>query len=348
MNGYAKQVKDDIPDGLEFLPENDINKEYRWKMLDKDGNETTDVSKAVSIVTDYLSKEQADATNRDNLLLAFDQKQMQEPDHRDIKIAFKVTEPNTSDRIIINYAQISDDSDEKGKDVVDKDSTPDKWIDGEDDQDIEKIKVKYFDLALRKWVTQAIVIENGKQTVTETGHKAEDDPEQVVKVEIEKSKINKIVVKFRYKIRVTNEGERAGYAKEVSDYIPDGLKFVQTDNPDWKQVDGKIVTEKLKDTLLQPGESAEVEVLLTWINGNDNLGLKVNVAEISKDYNDSHTPDIDSTPNNKKDGEDDIDDAPVILTVKTGEIFNTQNMILGVATLTIISAGIVLIKKYVL
>ena len=131
-------------------------------------------------------------------------------------------------------------------------------------------------------------------------------------------------------------------------YIPDGLKFVQTDNPDWKQVDGKIVTEKLKDTLLQPGESAEVEVLLTWINGNDNLGLKVNVAEISKDYNDSHTPDIDSTPNNKKDGEDDIDDAPVILTVKTGEIFNTQNMILGVATLTIISAGIVLIKKYVL
>ena len=348
MNGYAKQVKDDIPDGLEFLPENDINKEYRWKMLDKDGNETTDVSKAVSIVTDYLSKEQADATNRDNLLLAFDQKQMQEPDHRDIKIAFKVTEPNTSDRIIINYAQISDDSDEKGKDVVDKDSTPDKWIDGEDDQDIEKIKVKYFDLALRKWVTQAIVIENGKQTVTETGHKAEDDPEQVVKVEIEKSKINKIVVKFRYKIRVTNEGEIAGYAKEVSDYIPDGLKFVQADNPDWKQVDGKIVTEKLKDTLLQPGESAEVEVLLTWINGNDNLGLKVNVAEISKDYNDSNTPDIDSTPNNRKDGEDDIDDAPVILTVKTGEIFNTQNMILGVATLTIISAGIVLIKKYVL
>lgn len=39
-------------------------------------------------------------------------------------------------------------------------------------------------MALRKWVTQAIVIENGKETVTQTGHKAEDNPEQVVKVEL--------------------------------------------------------------------------------------------------------------------------------------------------------------------
>ena len=346
--GYAKQVKDDLPEGLEFLPENETNTEYRWIMLDEDGNETDDISKAVSIATDYLSKEQEDETGRDNLLIAFDDKTMDEPDYRDIKIAFKVTEPNTSDRILINKAQISDDSDEDGNDVVDKDSTPDKWIEGEDDQDIEKVKVKYFDLALRKWVTQAIVIEDGKEKVTETGHKAEDDPEEVVKVEIEKSKLNKVVVKFRYKIRITNEGEIAGYAKEISDYIPDGLKFVAADNPLWKEADGKIVTTQLADTLLQPGETAEVEVLLTWINGSDNMGLKVNVAEISEDYNDSHTPDIDSTPNNKKEGEDDIDDAPVILSTKTGELVNTQYILLAAGSLAIISAGIVLIKKYVL
>ena len=116
---------------------------------------------------------------------------------------------------------------ENGKEVVDKDSTPDKWIDGEDDQDIEKIKVKYFDLALRKWVTQAIIIEDGKETVINTGHKPEDDPEAPVKVEIVASKLNKVVVKFRYSIRVTNEGEIAGYVKEIKDYIPQGLKFVQ-------------------------------------------------------------------------------------------------------------------------
>ena len=79
---------------------------------------------------------------------------------------------------------------------------------------------------------------------------------------------------------------------------------------------------------------------------SNNLGLKVNIAEISKDYNDSDTPDIDSTPNNKKPGEDDIDDAPVILSVKTGEV----RMYLGIGMISLITlaGGIALIKKYVI
>lgn len=347
-DGYAKEIKDDLPEGLEFLPENETNKTYRWVMLDKEGKETTNIEDAVSIKTDYLSKEQ-EKTEGSNLIKAFDSENMEEPDHKDVKIAFKVTEPSTSDRILINKAQISDDSDKDGKDVIDIDSTPDKWIEGEDDQDIEKVKVKYFDLALRKWVTQAIVIDNGKETVVETGHKPEDDPEEVVKVEIKESRLNKVVVKFRYSIRVYNEGEIAGYAKEVKDYIPEGLKFVQADNPEWKQLEtGEVVTDQLKDTLLQPGEYADVEILLTWINGKNNFGLKVNVAEISKDYNDSNTPDIDSTPDNRKEDEDDIDDAPVILTVKTGAGLNKEYVILVTATLAILTSGVVLIKKYVL
>ena len=346
--GYAKEVKDDLPEGLEFLPDNKTNTDYRWVMLDENGKETEDITKAVSIKTDYLSKEQETLTSRDNLLDAFDKDTMEQSDYRDIKIAFKVTEPNTSDRILINKAQISNDSDKEGKDVVDIDSTPDKWIEGEDDQDIEKVKVKYFDLALRKWVTEAIIIENGKQTVNQTGHKAEDDPEEVVKVELKESQLKKVVVKFRYKIRITNEGEIAGYATEISDYIPDGLKFVAADNPQWSEVDGKIVTHQLKDTLLQPGDTAEVEVLLTWINAKDNFGLKVNVAEISEDKNDSDTPDIDSTPNNKKPGEDDIDDAPVILTIKTGSGNSIEYITLVTSVLGILTTGVVLIKKYVL
>lgn len=348
-DGYAKEIKDDLPEGLEFLPENETNKTYRWVMLDKDGKETTKVEDAVSIKTDYLSKEQEDATGRNNLLAKFDNKTMQELNYKDVKIAFKVTEPNTSDRILINKAQVSNDSDKNGKDVIDIDSTPDKWIENEDDQDIEKVKVKYFDLALRKWVTQAIVIDNGKETITETGHQPEDDPEEVVKVEIKEGRLNKVVVKFRYSIRVYNEGEIAGYAKEVKDYIPEGLKFVQADNPEWTELEnGEVVTDQLKDTLLQPGEYADVEILLTWINGKDNFGLKINVAEISKDYNDSNTPDIDSTPNNNKPGEDDIDDAPVILTIKTGTTGTIQYITVTTIGLTILASGVILIKKYVL
>ena len=343
MDGYASEIKDDMPQGLKFLTDNKTNIEYRWKMLDKAGKETENLDEAVSIVTDYLSKEQ-EKTAGANLLKAFDGEKL---DYRDVKVAFEVTEPNTSDRILINQAQISKDSDKDGNDVTDQDSVPDKWNEGEDDQDIEKVKVQYFDLSLRKWVTQAIVTENGEDKIIESGHKAEDDPEDVVKVDLKKSKINKVTIKFRYKIRVKNEGNIAGYAKELKDYIPNGLKFVPEDNPLWKQIDEKtITTDQTKDILLQPGDTTEVEVVLTWINDSENFGVMDNWAEISKDHNDFNSPDIDSTPDNNKKGEDDIDDAPVSVGVQTGQIktFTT----ISLAVLVILSSGVVLIKKFVL
>ena len=36
INGYASKVSDDLPEGLEFLTENRLNKEMRWVMYDKD------------------------------------------------------------------------------------------------------------------------------------------------------------------------------------------------------------------------------------------------------------------------------------------------------------------------
>ena len=346
--GYANEVKDNIPDGLVYLPDNELNKTYRWKMYDKDGNETTNANEAKTIKTDYLSYEQEQAENRDNLIKAFDKGTMTQPDYRDVKVAFKVTEPNTSDRILINTAEISDDRDEKGNTVDDIDSTPDNNKDGEDDQDIEKVKVKYFDLALEKIITEYSIKLNGKTTTTKTGHKFGVQPEPVVKVETLKNTRKNAVIKFKYQIKVTNEGEIEGYADEIKDYIPDGLKFVQEDNPKWKlSEDGKTVTtDQLKNRLLKPGESAIVEITFQWINGDNNLGLKQNWAEISKDRNDSNTPDIDSTPDNFKKGEDDIDDASVILSVVTG-VGENYILITG-AVLAIIAGGLVLIKKFVI
>ena len=210
-----------------------------------------------------------------------------------------------------------------------------------------KVKNSYFDLELRKWVTQAIVIENGKTVVTETGHKAEDNPEDVVKVDLRKSKLNDVTVKFKYSIRITNKGEIAGEATEIRDDIPKGLKFVAEDNPDWREENGQIVTDKLAGTTLKTGESAEVEIILTWINSEDNLGVLINTAEINKDHNEYGVPDRDSTPGNNVPGEDDIDDAPVMVTVKTGnEIALYISLTLGTAMILVV--GIVMIKKKVL
>ena len=364
--GYAEEVADDIPDGLRYLPENETNIEYRWVMYDEEGNVTDNVEEAVEIRTDYLSKEQGEnrlneEENTDegtettevenpNLLQAFDPEQEigeGNPDYRDIKVAFEVVEPNESDRIIVNSAQITEDSDENGNPVEDIDSIPDEWNEGEDDQDREYIKLTYFDLALRKWVTEAIVIENGQETITQTGHTAEMDPEPVVKVELYRKDLNDVVVKFRYKIRITNEGDIAGYATEITDYVPEGLRFVAEDNPGWTDEGNNVIsTRLLENTLLQPGESAEVEVVLTWINGEDNMGQMTNIAEISEDYNDKGVPDRDSTPDNQVWGEDDIDDAPVLLSIETGQ--ERIYYVLGFTVLGTLAGGLILIKKFVI
>ncbi len=345
MAGYASKIKDDLPEGLTFLPDHETNVEYGWKMYTEEDIETDNVEEAKYIETDYLAKENEKEENA-NLLKAFDQETMTMPDYKDVKIAFKVSEPNTSDRIIINIAEITDDRDENNDPVEDVDSTPDNDEPDEDDIDEEKIKVQYFDLSLKKWVSESIVTYGGKTTVTKTGHTGDENPEPPAKVEIRGSRIDKTTVKFKFVIKVTNEGEIAGYAKELIDYIPEGLRFDPKDNPLWREEDGKVLTDQLKDTLLQPGESAQVEIILTWINNKNNLGEKVNWAEIYKDNNDPHSPDIDSEPGNNKPGEDDIDDAPVILGVVTGSVPTYVGLILVVVS--ILAGGVVLIKKFVI
>ena len=361
IDGYAQEVTDDIPEYLEFLPNHQTNRDYEWEMYDAEGNKTEDVTKAVKIKTIHLAKgegaekgaKEGEDNYTANLIKSFNPEagiSQTNPDYRDLKVAFKVKDPDSSEFIIRNFAQISEDGDENGDPVDDIDSDPDNGEKDpkEDDEDIENVKVEYFDLALLKYVTKAIVTEDGKEVITETGNIG-DENDIVPKVEINKKKIDKTVVKFAYTIKITNEGNIAGYAKEITDYIPEGLEFKAEDNPNWIDEGNRIIsTRLLENVLLQPGQSAEVEVILTWINGENNLGSKINIAEISEDDNEEDVPDKDSTPDNKEEGEDDIDEAEVILSIKTGGGINQTYTNITLTLLLISIVGIILIKKYML
>ena len=340
ISGYASEITDDIPEYLEYLPENETNVEYMWKMYNENGEETENVEEAVEVRTNYLSKENGE----DNLIQACDGNTLY---YKDIQIAFKVKDPNSNEIIITNHAQISDDEDENGEEITDKDSEPDEWNEGEDDQDIENVKVEYFDLALLKFVRRVIVTENGQETITETGYDGTEVPEPVVKVELHRKKLDEVTVKFVYGITIINEGDIAGYATEITDYVPEGLRFIAEDNPEWTDEGNNVIsTKQLEGTLLQPGERATVEVTLTWINGEDNLALKTNTAEISQDDNEYDVPDRDSTPDNKQEGEDDIDIAQVILSIATGAIKTYFLLTLGL--LGVVAIGVFAIKKFVI
>ena len=191
-------------------------------MYDKDGNQTDKVENAVKIVTDYTSMDngktlmkQNNLSENPNLLQPFDSsKEISEnnPDYVDVKVAFKVKDPNSNTTVITNKAQISEDADEDGNPVDDIDSVPDKWNDGEDDQDYENVSVEYFDLALLKYVTKVHVTEKGTTKTTTTGNTgAETDI--IPKVDINQYRVKTTIVKFEYVIKITNEGDIAGYAK---------------------------------------------------------------------------------------------------------------------------------------
>ena len=91
--------------------------------------------------------------------------------------------------------------------------------------------------------------------------------------------------------------------------------------------------------MIEPGQTATVKLVLTWNNSATNIGTKTNTAEILEDYNESDTPDIDSTPGNKDLNEDDIDNAQIMITVKTGGItygIQIANCILAIFAVVIL------------
>ena len=272
------------------------------------------------------------------------------PDYRDVQIVFQVDESaidktvDTEARTIINTAEITEDTDENGDEIDDIDSTPGNGNLDEDDIDQEQVYVKYFDLALEKSLSSALVTVDGVSTSYTVA-----EGEDTIRVEVNRKKVDSTTIQFYFTITVTNEGEIAGYATEMTDYIPDGLYFEASDNPDWTQVSEKeITTNALAKTLLEPGESASVQVILRWEQSSENMGQFINIAEISDDWNEYDSPDIDSTPDNQVPTEDDYDTAPVWVSISTGLLENGPYIILTTAVLAILGTGIFLIKKYVL
>ena len=338
---YAGEVLEHLPEYLDYV-EGEFNNNFGWKVA-QDGK---------TISTSILSQEKG----TENKLKAFDKQtddgQGSGLDYKDLQILCKVNDNAPSKTNIVNVAEISKYEDEDGKDVTeDVDSKP-KNVDtkNEDDDDYDTVLVKTFDLSLIKYVSKVIVTEDGVTKETETGNTGNNSTDMIPKVEIHRKKLDSTSVKFAYTIRITNEGDVEGFAKEITDYVPEGLEFSEEDNTGWTNKGNRVIaTRALEDTLIEPGESKDVTVIFRWIQGKDNLGLKTNIAEISEDYNKEGIQDRDSTPGNKKFGEDDIDTAEVLLAISTGIKNNAITYItIGSVILIVLATGIISIKKYVL
>ena len=172
--------------------------------------------------------------------------------------------------------------------------------------DIGLVEAKKFDLSLSKTISQ-ISISNA------TGHKTIDFSDtNLAKVEIKSKYLKGSVVMIKYKIKVTNNGELAGYVKKIVDNKPSDLKFNSKLNPDWYQSDNCLYTTSLSDIQIEPGESKEVSLILIKTMTESNTGLSNNKAKISDYYNSLGIVDENSIY------DDDISQADLIVSVSTG------------------------------
>ena len=178
--------------------------------------------------------------------------------------------------------------------------------------DIGLIEAKIFDLSLSKTVKK-VTVTNKAGTQTK-----EYNDTQLAKTEIKAKNLKGTTVVIEYKIKVTNEGELAGYVRRIVDYKPSDLTFNSSLNPDWYQAGENLYTTSLANTKIEAGETKELTLILTKTMTETNTGLVNNTAEIEEDYNTLGIEDKDSKAGNKDTKEDDMGSANVIISVSTG------------------------------
>ena len=147
-------------------------------------------------------------------------------------------------------------------------------------------------------------------------------------------------------MRVTNNGEIAGYVKDIVDYMPNTLTFNSELNTDWYQANNNLHNTSLLNTKINAGETKDITLILTKNMTENNTGLISNLAELADVNNELGVEDLDSTPGNKAQGEDDLGKADVIISVKTGALVTYVSLVFVI--LIVIGAGAVFINKKVL
>ena len=211
------------------------------------------------------------------------------------------------------------------------------------DIDIGLYSAEKFDLRLDKYINKITL------TTPTIGTRVDEyNNDKTGKVEILGRNAGKSSIVIEYKIVVTNEGAVPGYVKKIVDYLPEDVNFATDLNKDWYLSDnGNVYNASLENEKINPGESKEVTLLVTKKLTEESLGTVINNnAEIYEAYNELGLQDIDSTPGNKAENEDDMSEANVVLSIVTGKIILYTT--LAIAVIAIIGFSAYIIKKRVL
>ena len=318
VRAKGKRVIEYIPDGLVFVPDNEINTKYGWNMFKatENGNlvVTNNPEEANVVATDYLVGKNIDALHIADENNPEDESRVSS---LDVEVLFRVDESRitSTDRIIENKVQIMPNKND--------DNT-------ENDETSEKVYVQFFDLDIEKYI-ETVKIENKEGT--EERNYGYDRRGELVKIDVKKSLVNSTKITVTYGLLVKNVGEIPGYATEIEDIMPEGFKLVENDA--WTMDGERAVTTSLSEVKLEPGESTVVNVTFEWKLSESTIGLKSNEAHIAKYENEFDAKDLTEDNRGKQD---------MLVSIKTGsEVIIYVTIALGFTM--ILAAGTAVVRR---
>lgn len=183
---------------------------------------------------------------------------------------------------------------------------------------------KNFDMSINKGINK-VTVNNEKGTKTYNFNS-----QNLAKVEIEGKYLKGSIIIVEYEIGITNVGELEGYAKLISDKIPEGMIFSSELNTDWYEgQDGKIYSEAFANKKIMPGETATIKLVLTKEMKDDKVVTPINVVNIDETFNDYLIADKNENNNSAE--------ATIIISLTTGKI-NTYLWV-GIVVIAIIGLG---------
>ena len=200
------------------------------------------------------------------------------------------------------------------------------------------VQTQIFDLKL--YITQVSASGSGNSVVYDYNNVS------LAKVELRSNLLRNSTVVVEYTIKVTNVGEVSGYARRIVDYLPEGMTFNSELNKGWVQEGDMLYNISLSNDEINPNEERSVTLILTKTMTDSETGTYTNTAELGETYNSRGITDINSTPGNRANGENDMSSADLIISISTGEVVMYIGLTLSIITL--IAVGVYLIKKKVL
>ena len=331
-SGYAQKITNWIPEGLSFLPENEINVQNGWQETEKGIVETTKLSLESDINNELFST----LMQKTNYLENEKIKKEEQRNNEKIALVLKVENSKKQSFTFLNKTQLIQ-QDKRG-DLVEYLAENEEYGKTQIGMDF-----KYVDLQAEVRITD--IIEKNAQEQKQFKYDIYQKPGEMVKLELAPKKIDNTYLTICYQINITNLGNEIGILENIIDVLPEGTNFQIAQNEGWilnREGNAQYDAQKLE---ILPRETKRIEITLNWEATEENLAQKTNKIAIqaSNDLDEillqEEKIQLEKTNNYAS--------SSMLVSVITGRTIVLWT-ILTICVLGILVTGILIIKKYVI